>query len=206
MNKRALIVAAAVVLIIICTFVIYQTQSNQSEDPIKEISNNQNSEEDLENPTFAPDQPIFELRADGYGPVKIGMTVKEAADALKLPLASNNPDADEPSCFYVYPHGEPGTVGFMVREGKIARVDVHFENPDIQTDKKIKFGSPLADVKKAYGKIRIEPHPYGGPEEKYLIYEEGKEFEIIFETDQNGNVTSLRSGKKPEVEFIEGCA
>ncbi len=205
MSKKHIIIAVVLIVAIFAGSVLYQILTdNSSDEPIKELV--ADGEMELENPTYAPEQPIYELRADGYGPVKIGMSIKEASEAIKMPLTSNSPDADEPSCFYVYPYGEPGTVGFMIINNKIARVDVHFENPDIQTDKKIKFGSSTADVKKAYGKIKIEPHPYGGPEESYLIYDYNDQLQIIFETDQKGNVTSLRSGKKPEVGFIEGCS
>jgi hypothetical protein len=205
MNKNIILIIIGAVLILAGGAVIYQKSMNDSAEPVQTLeADTENSE--IENPIFAPDQKIYELRADGYGPVKIGMTVAEASEALQMPLSSNNPETDEPACFYVYPHGEPGTVGFMVTEEKIARIDVHFENPDIQTDKKIKFGSSTADVKKAYGKIRIEPHPYGSPQEKYLIFDQDDIFQIIFETDPSGNVTSLRSGKLPEVGFIEGCS
>lgn len=203
MNKKHIWLTVALIVLVITGIGVYQRYSDTSDSPDPALGGDNATE--IANPTFAPDQALYELRADGYGPVQIGMSVKEAAEALKMPLASNSPDSDEASCFYVYPHGEPGTVGFMIREGKIARVDVHFENPDIQTDKKIRFGSSTKDVQAAYSNVRIEAHPYGGPNEKYLIYEDG-EHQIIFETDQNGNVTSLRSGKKPEVEFIEGCS
>ena len=199
------IIFFATLILALCTWLILRPTSSKNETPAETVASADN-EEEIENTAFAPEQKIYDLRADGYGPVTFGMSIEEASKTLSMPLSSNSPEQDEPSCFYVYPFGEPGTVGFMVRDNKIVRVDVHFENPDIKTDRGIKFGSTTADVQKAYENIKIEAHPYGGPDEKYLIYDDQKNHQIIFETDQNGNVTSLRSGRKPEVEFIEGCS
>lgn len=207
MNKKsALLLAAFALLLIGFIFLFNKTNSNVDSQETLESPTSADKEPEIESPTFAPEQKIYTLSADGYGPAQIGMTVPEASEALKMPLSSNTPEQDESSCYYVYPYGEPGTVGFMVTENKIARVDVHFENPDIETERQIKFGSSTEDVKKAYGDVKVMPHPYGTADEKYLIYEAPNKNLIIFETDQNGNVTSFRSGKLPEVEFIEGCS
>src|ERR687886_480873 len=62
------------------------------------------------------------------------------------------------------------------------------------------------------GQIKATPHPYVSrpPENgKYLTFvpkdAADKNYRIIFETSKN-RVDRFRSGKLPEVEYIEGCS
>jgi hypothetical protein len=56
--------------------------------------------------------------------------------------------------------------------------------------------------------IRVEPHPYTGPEGHYLVYRaRSQPFGMIFATDyRTGRVDSFRIGRWRYVQLIEGCA
>ncbi len=144
------------------------------------------------------------LDAEGYGPVKTGMTVVQASTALGETLKPNQPlHEDEIYCHYVYPDGDPEQIGFMVEGDIITRMDVYQIN--YSTDTGIKIGDSEKKVYAAYkGRILETAHPYIGEEGKYLIVSTIKGHKIIFET-KRGVITSFRTGKLPSVAYIEGC-
>ena len=144
------------------------------------------------------------LTEDGLGQIQIGMTLTEA---VNLGLLSENPNM-KPECDYVFPAvgaGIPEGVSMMVVRGKIARIDV--DTGAVTTDEGAKIGDSEDRVKGIYGDdLKIQPHKYI-ERGHYLIVpgdsaSAGKE--IVFETDGD-HVTMFRSGRLPEVEWVEGC-
>ncbi|MGH8971928.1 MAG: hypothetical protein ACRD0C_01815 [Acidimicrobiia bacterium] len=154
------------------------------------------------------------LRLDGIGPIKIGMTPAEATQALGRDVAVDENEVLNDTCGYAKASGGPDNLAFMVlrndakAEWRIHRVDV-YDGSRIATGEGIRIGSTEDDVKKAYGaQVKVEEHPYQGPEGHYLIVNadgEGTGFKFIFETD-GATVTRFRSGNDEAASFIEGCA
>jgi hypothetical protein len=146
----------------------------------------------------------FYIHSNGYGPVIIGMTVDAASNKLGIPLKyASPPDEDSIHCDYVYPNGDYKSIGFMVEDGVITRVDIY--NNSVSTDKGITVGSSEKNVYQKYGKNIIEKiHPYLGKDGKYLIFTTAKNHQIIFET-KKATITRFRTGKLPSVAYIEGC-
>ena len=144
------------------------------------------------------------VSAEGFGGVRVGMTVEEASNAHGSALSPAVSIADdERSCYYVFPRGAVGPVSFMIVDGRVARVDI--DHPGPVTEAGVGVGSAESEVQSAYaGRIKVSPHKYTGPEGHYLTLEQG-DFVIIFET--NGTqVTSYRAGKLPEVAWVERCS
>lgn len=145
------------------------------------------------------------LSINGIGEVRVGMTVSQAAKAAGTKLAGDSPNN---SCYYVKPQNEPKNLLFMVTKGRISRVDVR-QNTQITTLKGGKIGDTEAQIKSLYpGQIKVTPHKYvqGG---HYLTFipkdRSNQNYRVVFETDGK-RVTQFRSGKLPEVEFVEGCS
>ncbi|MEG5036293.1 hypothetical protein [Microcoleus sp. AT3-D2] len=153
------------------------------------------------------------LAINGIGPIRVGMTVDEASRSarIKLIIPSRSGSFDDDLCSYVHPQGVPKGISFMVAKGRIARVDI--DNERITTLKGAKIGNIQEQIIKLYpGQIKITPHHYvGAPPQngKYLTFvpkdAADKNYRIVFETSSN-RVTRFRSGKLPEVEYIEGCS
>jgi len=149
-------------------------------------------------------QQDWRVTLRSYGPVRFGMTVGEASRVLGQEL---NADTTE-SCTYLAPASLRHRVNFMVIDGHIARVDV--DTVGVETRSGAHVGSTEDEVKQLYtGQIRVEPHPYTGPEGHYLVYvprdSADTAFGMIFETDGRV-VTSYRSGEHAAVQLIEGCS
>lgn len=142
---------------------------------------------------------------NGIGSVKVGMTVSEASEAAGIRLVQVVSGGEEGGCFYFKPQ-QPEEVYFMVINNRIARVDI--QNQRIATISGARIGSTESQIKSLYpGQIQVTPHEYvqGG---HYLTFvpqdSTDKNYRLVFETD-GSSVTSFRSGKLPEVEYIEGC-
>jgi hypothetical protein len=145
------------------------------------------------------------LSINGIGSVQVGMTVSQARKAAGIRLVG---DAQNNSCYYVKPQRTPKDLGFMVTEGRISRIDV-WKNGKITTLKGAKIGDTEARVKSLYtGQIEVTPHKYV-PGGHYLTFvpkdQSNQNYRVVFETDGK-RVTQFRSGKLPEVEYVEGCS
>lgn len=145
------------------------------------------------------------LYLNGFGPVRIGMTVNQASNALGIPLKPMTPH--EAGCYYVSPGGQPDSdVAFMVIQDRVARVDVF--GPTFQTVTGIHVGDTEERVKAAYqGYLKIEPHHYVNHGHYLIVTPKAatyKGMRIVFETDGQV-VTMIRAGREPEVMYVEGC-
>jgi hypothetical protein len=158
------------------------------------------------------------LAIDGIGPVRVGMTIAEAEHSAKVRFIDNERGE---SCYYIRPQGGPQGLSFMVISprqdnrnyrniDRIARVDV-LPGSRITTVRGAKIGDTEQRIKSLYpGQIRVTPHEYtfsqGG---HYLTFipkdERDASYRLVFET-LNNKVTVFRSGRLPEVEYVEGCA
>jgi len=123
---------------------------------------------------------------------------------------------DAEQCRYLNPTGAPDGVTFMLFDNVVVRADVSAFDMSAEvpasrlprTAAGVGVGSTQAEVEAAYGaRLRAEPHHYvtGG---KYLVVTPQADTtrRIIFETDESGRVTQIRAGRRPEVEWIEGCS
>src|SRR3989442_5364238 len=141
------------------------------------------------------------------GPVRYGMTLSEASRALGETLSVEPTERGE-GCDYIHPSAAPRGVSFMVLDPVIERVDVR--SGDVATVSGAHIGSTEDEIKALYpDRIEVQPHPYDAPGGHYLLYiprdASDSAFRIIFETDGK-RVTTFRAGRRPAVEYIEGCA
>lgn len=149
--------------------------------------------------TRRPSQYVVSF--SGFGPVKVGMTVRQASKAMGIPLVREQ--GQEEACYYVSPKSGFKDVAFMVTNGRIARIDISEKGH--ATDRGAKVGDTEARIKSLYrGMVKVSKHPY--VDGHYLRVDmKGGRFSIIFETDGK-RVTSFRAGKAEEVGYIEGCS
>lgn len=144
------------------------------------------------------------LEMQGIGPIKVGMTI-EQAEVLVGPARVERIEPRD-ACGWAWFASAPVGISFMVTRDTVVRANVDVTG--FQTRRGLGVGSTEADVLMSYSpNVRTRPHPYTGPEGHYLIVEDPAlpGFRIIFETDGKV-VTSLRAGRFPEVNAIEGCS
>jgi hypothetical protein len=146
--------------------------------------------------------PAWQLSETGIGPVRVGMTVGEAASALSAGVT--HPETEE--CAYVGLSGLPAGVSLMTVGGRIVRVDVD-DSSSVATARGARVGWTEAQVLAAYPGARVQPHKY--EDGHYLVVVPGAPADtthrIVFETAR-GVVTRFRGGVVPAVEYVEGCS
>jgi len=144
----------------------------------------------------------WQLSETGIGPVRVGMTVAEAA--ATLPGAAAHPETQE--CAYVGLSGLPAGVSLMTEAGRVVRVDVD-DSSAVATARGARVGWTEAQVLAAYPGARVQPHKY--EEGHYLVAIPGAPADtthrIVFET-VGGVVKRFRAGVIPAVEYVEGCS
>lgn len=157
-------------------------------------------------PPAALDTASWTIRADGIGPLRVGMTSEEASQALGQTVV---PDTSftGPSCAYAsarLPTGD--TLAVMFSDGRVVRVEPAFQQ-NLRSADGFGAGSTEADVRARYPNLRAEGHAYvtGG---KYLVTHPLPDttLQIVYETDEQGVVTDLRGGRDPFVGYVEGCS
>lgn len=157
------------------------------------------------------------LTAEGWGPLKIGMTLAEVTAALG---PDANPNAvggpDEEACNEFRPERAPEGLLVMIQEGKLTRISL-VELSAIQTDKGLGIGDTADAIKAAYDdKAKVTPHKYqdkpaeyitwwtGGPRAEPYVEDEAARG-IVYEIDGTGKAGAIHAGG-PSIQYVEGCA
>lgn len=152
--------------------------------------------------TRRPASTAWVVTPDGIGAIRIGMTADELRGAVgDVPGA--NPTAD---CSYVRPTGAPAGVSVMLAHGQVARVDI--DSAGVRSDAGVAVGDSAAKVADAYAtRMTATAHKYV-PGAQYLtvrsVSPADSSRRMVFETE-NGRVTRFRTGRVPEVEWVERC-
>lgn len=145
------------------------------------------------------------VRIDGVGPLKVGMTVADAEKAAGAKFTVQNNEDLQGECVIADIAGWPKDVSIMLIKGAIARFDV--QQGVMKTAEGAGLGSTEDEVKKLYANAKVDvlPHKYtdGHYLEITMLGVSGMQY--VFETD-GSKVTAFRSGRVPEVGFIEGCS
>ena len=138
---------------------------------------------------------------DGVPPLRVGMSANDARRALGLPRQSTSKTGE--SCSYLDTRGK--SHAFVMMENDTI---VRFEARDrsLATEAGARVGDTEASVLDRYrGRVTVQPHKYlsGG---HYLVVTTPADAKrrLVFETDGQ-LVTAFRVGRRPAVEYVEGC-
>jgi hypothetical protein len=148
--------------------------------------------------------PAWTVTPGGIGPIRIGWSIGELNAATGEQLRPTYQISDE--CDYLRPARLPAGVNLMVVKDTVIRVDV--DTAGVLTGEGAGIGDTEARIIAMYpGQVEVQPHKYTGPEGHYLVVTVPSDtlLRIIFETDGR-IVTRYRAGRRPAVEYVEGCA
>lgn len=146
------------------------------------------------------------VATNGMGPVLVGMTIEEASRSAGIRLVQRTSGGESRGCYYYKPQAGLQGVSFMVIQGRIVRVDV-YQNPRIATLRGIRIGDSEERVRSLYpGQIRKAQTVSSRVKALAFVPKdaEDRNYRIIFQLREN-RVVHFRSGRLPEVEYIEGC-
>ena len=159
------------------------------------------------------------LTAQGFGPLRIGMSRAEAVAALgedSDPEGVGGPDPE--SCDMFRPARAPEGMLVMIEAGRLTSLSL-IDGSKVTTDRGLGLGAPAAAVRAAYGEaLQAGPHKYEQAPAEYLTVwakdgpRPGSEEAapatargIRFEIGGDGRVHSINAGG-PSIEYVEGCA
>lgn len=159
--------------------------------------------------------PVATLTAQGWGPLRIGMSLTEINAALgpdAEPDAVGEPDPE--ACDQFRPARAPEGLLVIVEEGRLTRVSL-INQAAIETDRGIKPGDGAAAVRAAYGKnLVVSPHKYvDAPGEYLTAWAVGRPAQgvgdpgargIRYEIGEDGKVAMIHAGG-PSIQYVEGC-
>lgn len=143
------------------------------------------------------------MTLNGLGPLRIGTPAAELTARHRAVSGEAYPDPEVDCAYWTSPL-YPG-VQMMVSGGRLVRIET--EDRRYRTPGGARVGMREAKLRALYGsRMRVEPHPYMGPEGKYLIVRARSEpLGLIVET-WDGRARSIRVGYWPSVQLIEGCS
>ncbi|HET9637767.1 MAG TPA: hypothetical protein VFP12_01000 [Allosphingosinicella sp.] len=149
----------------------------------------------------APPPQVMTLQ--GLGPLRIGLPAAELRARFQAVAGEAYPDPEVDCAYWTSPL-YPG-VQMMVSGGRLVRLET--EDPRYRTPGGARVGLTESELRARYGaRMRVEPHPYMGPEGKYLIVRAKREpLGLIVET-WDGRARSMRVGYWRSVQLIEGCS
>jgi hypothetical protein len=139
----------------------------------------------------------------GLGALRIGMSIAEATAALGGALVIPV-EYDTTECDYATWRGGPRGVHVMIDQGRIARVEV--DSTGVATAAGARVGDTEERIQRLYpGRVTVTPHKY--EDGRYLTVNAVGDggAAIVFETSK-GRVTRYRAGRRPAVEYVEGCS
>jgi hypothetical protein len=158
------------------------------------------------------------LTAEGFGPLRIGMTRAEVVEALgedSDPEAVGGPDPE--SCDMFRPARAPEGMLVMIEEGRLTSIAL-IDDSKVATDRGLRLGASAAAVRAAYGDaLRAEPHKYEEAPAEYLTVwarEAPRRASdpaaatargISYEIGGKGVVQAIHAGG-PSIQYVEGCA
>lgn len=156
-------------------------------------------------PALAPVavRPSTDARLDGFGPLRLGMTAREAAAAWPGLFARDAGAGARRTCFHV----DVGLPGFtlMFDDGRFVRYDSG--NDALVAPGGGGRGMSEAELQRLYhGSLQASPHRFarGG---KYLSFDTSgvAPSRLVFETDAAGVTGEWRVGLHPQVDYAEAC-
>lgn len=145
--------------------------------------------------------PSWKISTQGLGPLQAGMAL---ADVRALVPKLNAPaDAETSDCTYARSPSLPVGAVLMFSKGKLARVDVL--SGHVQSELGGRIGDTEDQIKMLYGSaVKVTPHKYTDGHYMTILSHTDSLNRIVFETD-GAKVVRFRSGRTPEVGFVEGC-
>lgn len=158
----------------------------------------------VDSASAAPSAPYVYVNDYGIGDLRAGMTLDEAArvaDGIKLVAG-----ADSTECSYLVWPSAPAGVLVMFDQGRVARIDI--DSVGVRTEAGAQVGDSEAHIDSVYaGRVTTMPHKYTAGHYKVVtpMHAADSTYRLIFETD-SGKVTRYRVGRRPQVEYVEGCS
>ena len=154
--------------------------------------------------------PRQTLTAEGWGPLRIGMSRAEVEAAVG---PDTNPAVGGPiseTCDQFRPKAAPQGLLVMVERDTLTRITVS-RGAEVATDAGFTVGDSASAVERYYGtRAAVTPHKYQDAPSRYITtWTRGRPPAasargIRYEIGGDGRITHIHAGG-PSIEYVEGC-
>lgn len=155
------------------------------------------------------------LTAQGFGPLRIGMTRAEVETALgrdSNPEAVGGPDPD--SCDIFHPARAPQGMMVMVENGVLTSIWLG-TGSTLRTDRGFGVGDTATAIKAAYGQTaHVSPHKYSAAPAEYITtwsvggaagyVQDPAARGIAYHVSTEGRAQQVAAGG-PSIQYVESC-
>lgn len=136
------------------------------------------------------------LSADGFGPVRFGMSVEQAARHLGTSLRKVNATYQDQRYVVVPTRGYAGVSFSVSAEGKVDGAYIAHNAPGLKTDRGIHVGSAANDIWRKYGKqVEVRAYQCGS---SFLVYtyraSSISEHGVVYTVSDSGLVEGMMAG------------
>ncbi|MDX2277124.1 MAG: hypothetical protein NW206_16880 [Hyphomonadaceae bacterium] len=149
------------------------------------------------------------LTVEGYGSVRIGMTLEQAraATGAALDQGAGVTDEDAEYCQEQrWTLADGDKLYLMFEQNRLTRITADSGAPHVRTAENVGVGSSDADVRGAYQGLIETPSEYSAPPAHDLIaWTKPDRTGIRFEVNEAGIVTQVHAGRA-SILYVEGCA
>ena len=165
----------------------------------------------VDDPAVASATPtLTTLTAEGWGPLRIGMTRAEvvaAAGEDANPQAVGGPEPEV--CDEFRPEEAPEGLLVMMERDRLTRITVS-DGTSIRTEPGFGVGDPAGPIREAYGADAVVSlHKYVSAPARYITVwkaapDAANARGIVYEIDATGRVAHIHAGG-PSIQYVEGC-
>jgi hypothetical protein len=146
-----------------------------------------------------PPAPAMVATFDGVGRARIGTPVSQLREIGSVPRSSGSS-----ACRVVQLDWLPAGLHVMLSNDSVTRIDAD-STSSVRTVDGAGVGDTEARIHQLYPTVETQPHKYVASGHYLSVASPNDSTRrIVFETDGN-TVKSYRIGRRPEVDFVEGC-
>ena len=155
----------------------------------------------------ARDASVPPLTVEGYGDMRIGMTIAEARQVSGLPLNAPGLEDEPGACNeQEYRTTDGDTLWLMFEGDRLTRISASENGTHTRTAQNVGVGSTDAEVRTAYQGLVEEPAHYNAaPAHNLIAWTRPDQSGLLFEVNEQGVVTAVHAGG-PSILYMEGCA
>jgi hypothetical protein len=156
----------------------------------------------------ARDDSVPPLTADGYGDLRIGMSIADARRVSGQPLDAEALEPEIPGACseQQYRAADGDQLWLMFEQDRITRITAGGEAPHTRTEQNVGVGSTDAEVRAAYPDVIEQPAKYDDPPAHDLVaWTTPQQSGLRFEVNAQGVVSAVHAGG-PSILYVEGCA
>ncbi len=142
------------------------------------------------------------LQPEPLLPSRAASPAASRAAPLAAPPAASRPTTL--GCHYRLNAQQPG-VRYVLAGDLITRIETR--DARYATLSGIHVGDSVAKAQKVYGKrLLVAAHPYFDRGKMLTVWSPDRRFALVMEANDGGRIITMRSGRMPEVGWLEGCS